>query len=101
MGEAKRSKWEADAAALAAKVGGEQAAKEVAAKAKKIGVSLCAEARMKEAVEETLDGSRLPAPPPQTLLAAHSPATASQSPKSISSASKAADSLPPKQRVSQ
>lgn len=58
----KRAKWDSEAAALAAEVGAEEASRRMAAKAQRIGVSMCAEARMQEAVAETVDGTRLPMP---------------------------------------
>lgn len=58
--EEKRAKWEAEAAAVAAKVGGAEASRWAADKAKRVGVSMVAEARMQEAVSDTVDGTRLP-----------------------------------------
>eukprot|EP00747_Dinoflagellata_sp_TGD_P167309 gnl/TRDRNA2_/TRDRNA2_191462_c0_seq1.p1 gnl/TRDRNA2_/TRDRNA2_191462_c0~~gnl/TRDRNA2_/TRDRNA2_191462_c0_seq1.p1 ORF type:complete len:637 (+),score=104.05 gnl/TRDRNA2_/TRDRNA2_191462_c0_seq1:63-1973(+) len=58
-----RSKWESEAATVAAEHGAEHAAKWVAAKTQRVYVSVCAEAKMREAVDDTLDGSHLPKPP--------------------------------------
>merc|ERR1712176_467843 len=60
--EEKRRSWAREAAAVTAQLGEAEAARHVALKVQHLGVSMCAEARMKEAIEETLDGSRLPDP---------------------------------------
>eukprot|EP00933_Yihiella_yeosuensis_P013904 TRINITY_DN1266_c1_g1_i5.p1 TRINITY_DN1266_c1_g1~~TRINITY_DN1266_c1_g1_i5.p1 ORF type:complete len:319 (-),score=92.03 TRINITY_DN1266_c1_g1_i5:277-1233(-) len=60
----KRSRWDEQMTTAAAEHGRDAALRMVAEKAQRMQVSMCAEARMREAVEEALDGSRLPAPPP-------------------------------------
>eukprot|EP00927_Polykrikos_kofoidii_P058103 TRINITY_DN52430_c0_g1_i1.p1 TRINITY_DN52430_c0_g1~~TRINITY_DN52430_c0_g1_i1.p1 ORF type:complete len:561 (+),score=101.63 TRINITY_DN52430_c0_g1_i1:65-1684(+) len=65
--EEKRQRWASEAASMAAELGSEEATRRVASKAKRMGISMCAEARMKEAVEETFDGSRLPADDSSTV----------------------------------
>lgn len=59
--EEKRDKWSTEASQRAADCGAEDALRFVAEKAQRMHISPCAEARMREAVEDTLDGSRLPA----------------------------------------
>lgn len=62
--EEKRSRWQNQAASLVGSGMDLSAAKAaVKAKAQKMQISMCAEAKMMEAVEETLDGTRLPGPP--------------------------------------
>jgi len=56
----KRTDWDNEASRVAAECGAEHASRFIAAKAKRLGVSMCAEARMHEAAQEALDGSRLP-----------------------------------------
>lgn len=51
--EEKRNKWAADAARLASRVGVAAASKQVAQKAQNRGISMCAEAKMQEAVRGT------------------------------------------------
>merc|ERR1712216_794645 len=59
--EEKRERWASEAASMAAELGAAEASKRVASKAQRLGISMCAEARMNEAVVETVDGSKLPA----------------------------------------
>eukprot|EP00435_Cladocopium_sp_Y103_P015141 s224_g3.t1 len=62
--EEKRLRWQSQAAALVGSGRDLSAAKAaVKAKAQKMQISMTAEAKMMEAVEETLDGTRLPGPP--------------------------------------
>lgn len=65
--EEKRNKWSSEAATLAAQHGEQEALRIIQERSRRMQVSMCAEARMKEAVEDTLDGSRLPAPAPKPL----------------------------------
>ncbi|CAE7212976.1 unnamed protein product [Symbiodinium natans] len=58
--EEKRSRWKNQAAEAAERHGRDVAAKLVADKAQRMQVSMCAEAGMREAIDETLDGRRLP-----------------------------------------
>ncbi|CAJ1411077.1 unnamed protein product [Effrenium voratum] len=60
--EEKRARWQQQAGELAASRGAEPALQAVAAKAKRLQVSMCAEAKMREAVREATDGTRLPRP---------------------------------------
>ncbi|CAK9015335.1 unnamed protein product [Durusdinium trenchii] len=58
--EEKRARWQQQAADRAARSGGEVAREQVKAQAQRMQISMCAEAKMLEAVEQTLDGRRLP-----------------------------------------
>jgi len=56
----KRAKWDNEASTMAAEFGAEEASRLISDKAQRLGVSMCAEARMREAAQDALDGSRLP-----------------------------------------
>ncbi|CAE7426324.1 fam221a [Symbiodinium pilosum] len=63
--EEKRTRWKQEAADVAERHGRDVATKLMADKAKRMQVSMCAEAGMREAIDETLDGTRLPQRSPQ------------------------------------
>eukprot|EP00439_Symbiodinium_sp_Y106_P037821 s54_g4.t1 len=58
--EEKRSRWKQQAADAAERHGRDVATKLMADKVQRMQVSMCAEAGIREAIDETLDGTRLP-----------------------------------------